>query len=82
MSSGKLTPEHIDKMYKSERENSIILYHLDISMKSYITVLVNELRHLFAKDLITILDDRTIQSESNIKSMLISSANLDVNFSD
>lgn len=82
MSSGKLTPEHIDKMYKSERENSIILYHVDVSMKSYITVLVNELRHLFAKDLITILDDRTIQSESNIKSMLISSANLDVNFSD
>lgn len=80
--SGKLTPEHIDKMYKSERENSIILYHIDPSMKPYITVLVNELRHLFAKDLMTILSDKTIQSESNIKSMLISSANLDINFSD
>jgi hypothetical protein len=80
--SGRLTPEHIDKIYKSERDNSIILYHIDQSMKPYITVLVNELRHLFAKDLTTILNDRTIQSEANIKSMLISSANLDINFSD
>ena len=76
---GKLTPDYLDKLYKSERENSVILYHVDSSLKPYIQVIVNELRHLIAGDLTVILNDRCIQAESNIKNILIASANLDIN---
>lgn len=75
--SGRLKPEHIDKLYKSERQDCVILYHLDLSMKSYITVIVNELRHLLANDLSGILNT-SVQSEANMKSLLISSINMDL----
>lgn len=74
----KLTPEHIDKFYKQERDNCIILYHLDQSYKDYIKVILNELRHLISGDLSTILNDN-IQTESGIKNILIASADLDIN---
>lgn len=77
MRGGKLTPDRIDKFYKEERKNSIVLYHLDQSFKPYVQVIVNELRHLIAEDLTVVLNDRSIQSESNVKNILISSANMD-----
>ena len=69
--------DHIKKFYKSERQDCVILYHLDLSMKNYIAVIVNELRHLLAGDLSYILND-SIQSEANMKNLLISSINLDL----
>ena len=79
---GKLTQEYIDKLYKKERENCIILYHLDDSMKDYIKVLVNEIRHLVAQDLSEILNDSSINFETNIKNMLILSINSDLKTDD
>lgn len=75
--SGKLKQDHINKFYKLERQDCVILYHLDLSMKNYIAVIVNELRHLLAGDLSYILND-SIQSEANMKNLLISSINLDL----
>lgn len=79
---GRLTQEYIDKLYKKERENCIILYHLDDSMKDYITVLVNEIRHLVAQDLSEVLNDNSINFETNIKNMLILSINSDLKTDD
>ncbi len=53
--AGKSKMSLIDKMYRKERENSTILYHLDESMRDYITVLVNEIRKVIANDLSGIL---------------------------
>ena len=44
-------PELLTKLYKEEREDSIILFHLDESMRGYITVLVNRVKHLISADL-------------------------------
>ena len=78
MKKDKLTPEHIDKFYKQERGNCIMLYHLDQSYKDYIKVILNELRHLISGDLSIILND-DMQAESSIKNILIASADLDIN---
>ena len=78
-SKDKLTVEHIDKFYKQERNNCVLLYHLDQSYKDYIKVILNELRHLIANDLSIILSDNDIQAESNMKNILIASADLDIN---
>jgi hypothetical protein len=43
--------EKIDMIYNKQRHADVILFHLDDSMKNYIKVLVNELRHCIAKDL-------------------------------
>lgn len=75
--SGKLTQNHINKLYKKERDNCVILYHLKDDMKDYIKVLVNEIRHLISEDLSSILNE-SINFESNIKSILISSLNNDL----
>lgn len=42
---------YLDDLYIKEAENSTILYHLDESMRDYITVLTRELKHAIAKDL-------------------------------
>lgn len=73
----RLKELNVDKLYKKERNNCIILYHLDISKKDYITVIVNEIRHLIAEDLSNILNEN-IESEANMKSLLISSINMDL----
>lgn len=44
-------PELLDKIYSDQRLRDPILIHLPESMKSYISVLVNELRHVIASEL-------------------------------
>ncbi|MBO7696656.1 MAG: hypothetical protein J6T10_28850 [Methanobrevibacter sp.] len=78
---GRLSQEHIDRLYKKERDSCVILYHLDSSFKDYIKVLVNEIRHLVSHDLSEILNDG-INYESNIKNMLILSINSDLKCDD
>lgn len=46
----------IEKVYSEERNDCIILYHLDASMRNYITILTSEIRHAVAKDLSYTLD--------------------------
>lgn len=43
------------KLYETERDD-VILFHLDSKLKPFIKVLVNELRHVFAKNLAATLD--------------------------
>jgi len=38
-------------LYKDTPENSVILYHLDSNMRDYIWILVQEIKHVIAKDL-------------------------------
>ena len=46
-------------------------------MKNYITVLVNEIRHLISGDLSNILNEQ-VESESNMKNLLLMSLNSDL----
>lgn len=43
--------EFYDRVYKDCRYNSPVLYHLDNSYSNYITILVNEIRHVLASEL-------------------------------
>ena len=49
--SAQVKERYLDDLYIKEAENSTILYHLDESMRDYITVLTRELKHAIAKDL-------------------------------
>ena len=66
-------------MYKKERENSTILYHLPDSMRDYITVLVNCMRKVIANDLSSLLHS-DVTSESCAKSALANSISSEGDF--
>lgn len=74
---GRLTQSYIDKLYKKERDNCVIMYHLEDTYKDYVKVLVNEIRHLISNDLSGILNEN-INYEANMKNILISSINMDL----
>ena len=44
-------PYALELIYRTEKENSTVLFHLKPSMKGYITILTNGLQHALAKDL-------------------------------
>lgn len=44
-------PRAVDNLFKDSPENYVILYHLDKSMRDYIWILTQEVKHLIAKDL-------------------------------
>lgn len=46
-----LTAELIEGLYLKERQNGVIIYHLDPSMENYIAVLTNKIRHAISKEL-------------------------------
>ena len=46
-------PQLIDKMYRQERENAVILYHLPPEYHDYILVLINRLKRIIARDMST-----------------------------
>lgn len=48
---GKPVEDFIDRLYQAERLSSITLYHLNESMRPYITVLVNKIRSYISDDL-------------------------------
>lgn len=62
----------IDRVYKEEQKNCIILYHLESSFKDYIIVLVNSIKHLISTDLCELLHSH-IGVEDNTKNILLSS---------
>lgn len=70
--TARLRPDIVDKLYKNERKNSTILYHLPENMRDYITVLVNSLRKVIANDLSSIIHE-DISPETYTKSMIIKS---------
>lgn len=65
-------PEYIDKLYQREREDCTILYHLNDSMRDYITVLVNGIRRVVAKDLSETLH-QPVQTQACMKDLLMQS---------
>ena len=46
-------PQLVDKMYRQERENAVILYHLPEEYHDYILVLINRLKRIIARDMTT-----------------------------
>ena len=67
-----ISDECIIKLYEDEQQNSTIIFHLDSSMKDYITILTRRLRHILAKDLSQILSSQEF-SEDITKQLLLSS---------
>ena len=65
-------PQLLTKIYKEERVNSIILFHLGESMRGYITVLVNRLKHLISADL-SATATSYIPTEMTAKNLLLAS---------
>lgn len=61
---GHVKSETLEKLYKSTRENSIVLFHLPSSMRDYINVLTNEIRHLICEDLSQILHSYVFDSNT------------------
>lgn len=55
MMSDGIKQSAINRMYQFERTNSTILYHLNDSYKDYVSVLVNEVRQIIAKDMSSIM---------------------------
>lgn len=74
----KLTQHKLNSLYKYERANCMIYYHIDRSMYPLINVYVNELRHLIASNLTLILNE-SINTEQCEKSIMISSIYSDLN---
>lgn len=60
----------INKLYKYERDNEVILYHLDDSFRDYIKVLVNQIRHIVASDMSHILNT-DIYTEASMEDILV-----------
>lgn len=60
----------LEKIYTDLRYAKPILYHLDESMQNYITVLVNELRHVIASEL-SWKSDYYISPEDSMKNLLV-----------
>ena len=46
-----ISDDMIDKLYTKEKENSVILWHLDDSMKDYVQLLVNKVKNLICSRL-------------------------------
>lgn len=61
-----------DDLYEEESKSPVILFHLDESMRSYVTVLVNVIKHMIAKDLSELIQVRMPQS-ANTRNLTLQS---------
>jgi len=66
-----LTDDLLESLYLRERYNSVILYHLDDSMKNYIAILTNKIRVTIAKELSYTIH-KSMPSCVNMKNLLMS----------
>lgn len=65
----ELNNDQIERLYRNESKSSTILYHLDESMRDYVTVLVRELKHVIAKDL-SLYSDTYIPCSNSMRLLL------------
>lgn len=72
INESRLKPETLEKMYRLEREDGVILFHLPESMRGYVTVLVNGMRKAIAEDLSSILHEN-IGMDTMSKELLVQS---------
>lgn len=63
-----------EQLYILESNDSTILYHLDESMRDYITVLTRSVKHAIAKD-ISLTIHSCIPTEDNLKNLVLSEVN-------
>ena len=63
-------PDVILQLYDEEKKDPVILFHLPQSMHSYITVLLNEVRHLISQDLSSTLTEQITPSVS-VRNMIL-----------
>lgn len=61
---------HVCRQYKSNKINSIILYHLDEDMRDYITVLVNKVLRSIADDINEIIHSSSIVTDDIMSSII------------
>lgn len=73
--SQKIEQSKINRLYDEARENSVILYHLDDSMKDYVDILYRRLRHIIAKDISEIINFH-IPHDINDKLILLDKTSL------
>lgn len=68
----KIKSDTYDKMLQEEKEDSVILFHLDKSMKGYIEILVEKMLSVLASDISSIMNDY-MPSEALIHNMCLAS---------
>ena len=66
--------KYIEKLYKNQCLENPILFHLDSSLKGYIQILVNNIRHVIAKEL-TYKAHTYIPSNSNMNKLILADIN-------
>lgn len=66
------SPQILNAIYKEERKDGVILYHLGEEFHDYIYVLVNKMRHLVARDLSSTIHT-FLPSEISAKGLLMAS---------
>lgn len=81
MKSNKLSQQKLNLIYKNERKDCMIFYHIERSMQPLVSVYMNEIRHILASNLAIILNEsvNTVQCEKN---MMISSIYSDLHTND
>lgn len=65
--------EYINKLYRQESADSIILYHIDKSMEGYIKVVLNEIRSQICAELLNIIDSSEYITELNKDLLFVTS---------
>ena len=66
--------KYVEKLYKNQCLENPILFHLDSSLKGYIQILVNNIRHVIAKEL-TYKAHTYIPSNSNMNKLILADIN-------
>ena len=65
-----------DNVCRENLDNLVVLYHLDKSMRDYIWVLVQEIKHVIAKDL-SVKNHTYIPATSSINALALAEINMD-----
>lgn len=55
-SSSEAKQNYINKVYKNNRDNCVVMYHLDDTMKDYITILVREIYSVVKEDIKSLMN--------------------------
>lgn len=65
-------PDILERIYKDEAQNCIILYHLPSKYKDYLRVLLNEVKHVVVRDL-SLIEHASFNAHEELKNILLKS---------
>ena len=54
----------LDSIYAAEKQDDVVLYHLDKNMRNYVDVLVKRIKHSIAKDLKYLIGSYELSDDS------------------